>query len=243
MCLCLVLLLRLLVCALQVAQTEQASIQSAFRLVGSLAGMYAPLFFTNHCFDVKWTSWRVITYAFVGYGLHAVATVLFFCAYMMDRYIIYHSSNRVVADPRLELLEAASGSVNVGGLDYRRIDDYRREQNSNSGSNFDYRREFYARADRNYRVAGIFGNGGGSKGSNSNNGDQQRTTSRNARDLGAVAAARPRDAAQNRQQEQRARLSNSQGMRGGRRQQRQRQQPAQQQPLLSPVRSTHNSDL
>ena len=207
---------------------------------------YAPLFFTNYCFDVKWTSWRVITYAFVGYGLHAVATILFFCAYMMDRYIIYHSrTNRVIANPRLGPGDTATaaGVVNAAGLDYRRIEHYRRSVRADDDA-FDYRREFYMRADRNYRVAGIYGNGGvAHTASSDSNSSNTQTAARESylRDQGP--AARSRDAAQ-RQQEQRERLSNNAtGRRSGRRQQRQRPQQAQQQPLLSPVRSTQNSDL
>jgi hypothetical protein len=39
--------------SMQVSQTEQASIQAAFRLVSALSGMYAPLYFTNHYFNVR----------------------------------------------------------------------------------------------------------------------------------------------------------------------------------------------
>lgn len=63
--------------SMQVSQTEQASIQAAFRLISSLSGMYAPLYFTNHYFNVDWTGWQVITYAFVGYSLHTCKVVLY----------------------------------------------------------------------------------------------------------------------------------------------------------------------
>ena len=63
--------------SMQVSQTEQASIQAAFRLVSALSGMYAPLYFTNHYFNVDWTGWQVISYAFVGYGLHTGKVVLY----------------------------------------------------------------------------------------------------------------------------------------------------------------------
>ena len=62
---------------MQVSQTEQASIQAAFRLISSLSGMYAPLYFTNHYFNVDWTGWQVITFAFVGYSLHTAKVVLY----------------------------------------------------------------------------------------------------------------------------------------------------------------------
>lgn len=41
--------------SMQVSQTEQASVQSAARLAGALSSMYAPLYFTNHYFNVNWT--------------------------------------------------------------------------------------------------------------------------------------------------------------------------------------------
>ena len=63
--------------SMQVSQTEQASIQAAFRLISSLSGMYAPLYFTNHYFNVDWTSWQVISYAFVGYTLHTIKVFLY----------------------------------------------------------------------------------------------------------------------------------------------------------------------
>ena len=62
---------------MQVSQTEQASIQAAFRLISSLSGMYAPLYFTNHYFNVDWTGWQVISYAFIGYTLHTIKVVLY----------------------------------------------------------------------------------------------------------------------------------------------------------------------
>lgn len=62
---------------MQVSQTEQASIQAAFRLISSLSGMYAPLYFTNHYFNVDWTGWQVISYAFVGYTLHTIKVVIY----------------------------------------------------------------------------------------------------------------------------------------------------------------------
>ena len=88
-----------------------------------------------------------------------MATILFFGAYMMDRHIMYHTrTNRVVANPRLGP-GGTAGVVNDDGFDYHRIDDYRRSVQADDNA-FDYRREFYVRADRNYRVAGIYGNGG-----------------------------------------------------------------------------------
>eukprot|EP01043_Picozoa_sp_COSAG02_P048014 COSAG02_NODE_4668_length_5113_cov_5.806143_4_plen_170_part_00 len=63
--------------SMQVSQTEQASIQAAFRLISSLSGMYAPLYFTNHYFNVDWTGWQVISYAFVGYALHTGKVVIY----------------------------------------------------------------------------------------------------------------------------------------------------------------------
>ena len=62
---------------MQVSQTEQASIQAAFRLISSLSGMYAPLYFTNHYFNVDWTGWQVISFAFVGYALHTGKVVIY----------------------------------------------------------------------------------------------------------------------------------------------------------------------
>ena len=59
---------------------------------------------------------------------------------MMDRYIIYHNRPRVITP----VLSWEDLSVN----------DYRRGTNASSGMNFDYRREFYARAEQSYRVAG-----------------------------------------------------------------------------------------
>ena len=62
--------------SMQVKQTEQASVQAAFSLVGGLSAMYAPLFYTEHFFDVDATSWRVIRYAFVTYGIYVCTTIM-----------------------------------------------------------------------------------------------------------------------------------------------------------------------
>jgi len=67
----------------QVSQTEQASVQAAKNLVAALSSMYAPLYFTNHYFNTDWTGWKVISFAFFGYALTAVATIIFFLAYLM----------------------------------------------------------------------------------------------------------------------------------------------------------------
>ena len=119
--------------SMQVSQTEQASVQAAFHLVRSLSGMYAPLFFTNHFFNTSWTGWKVITFSFVGYGLHTAGLLLYILAYFMDRYITYHRTSRVVSAPSI-----ARGSA---------VADYRRRVNT-SRENFDYRREFYIRAEQ-----------------------------------------------------------------------------------------------
>jgi hypothetical protein len=214
--------------SMQVAQTEQASIQSAFNLVGGITGIYAPIFFYDHCFNTSWRSWRVITYAFVGYGLHAVATVLFFCAYMLDRYLIYHNSTRVITNPRFK-------RHTVGFDATHGVDDYRRDQNQFSGDNFDYRREFNARAEQNYRRAGIYGNG--SRGSNGTLGVRQ------VRDLGTGAAARSRDATHQQQQQQSQQGEIYQPSKSKRQSSRGSRMREQRRPLLSQVRGTTDNDL
>ena len=60
--------------AIQVKQTEQASIQAAFTLVGGVSGMYAPLYFTEHFYGSTRTGWAVIEFAFVGYAMFLVSS-------------------------------------------------------------------------------------------------------------------------------------------------------------------------
>jgi len=119
--------------SMQVSQTEQASVQAAFSLVRSLSGMYAPLFFTNHFFNTSWTSWRVITFSFVGYSVHAIGLFLYFLAYRLDRYLVYHSTARVVTAKPTATAQRLSGQ---------------------DATINDYRRAFYTRAETTYQVSG-----------------------------------------------------------------------------------------
>ena len=89
----------------------------------------APLYFTNHYYNNNWKSWRIITYAFVGYSLQALSTLIFFCAYLMDRYLMYHYAERTILNPRD--IQKQSRAAQMFGY----VED------------FDYRRDFYKRAE------------------------------------------------------------------------------------------------
>ena len=117
------------------------------------------------------SGWRVITFAFVGYGLHAIGLVLYILAFLMDRHILYHNTGRVV--------------TRRGERPTQSLNDYRRGTNRHAGQNFDYRREFYVRAEQNYR--------GGSSGARQARG--RGRAQGHVRDLGTGATARQREAA------------------------------------------------
>ena len=117
------------------------------------------------------SGWGVITFAFVGYGLHAIGLVLYILAFLMDRHILYHNTGRVV--------------TRRGERPTQSLNDYRRGTNRHAGQNFDYRREFYVRAEQNYR--------GGSSGARQARG--RGRAQGHVRDLGTGATARQREAA------------------------------------------------
>ena len=61
----------------QVHQSEQASVQGAFMVVGMLSSSLGARWFTAHYLDIDATSWNVIKFAFVGNTMMAISTVMF----------------------------------------------------------------------------------------------------------------------------------------------------------------------
>lgn len=61
----------------QVHQSEQASVQGAFMVVGMLSSSLGGLYFTDHYLDIDATSWNVIKFAIVGNTMMAISTVMF----------------------------------------------------------------------------------------------------------------------------------------------------------------------
>lgn len=82
--------------SMQVKQTEQASIQAAFNLVGSLSGMYAPLYFTKYYFDTSCEGWHCIRFAFFGYAIQFAASISYVIAWAVDRYLNAVNKSRFV---------------------------------------------------------------------------------------------------------------------------------------------------
>ena len=88
--------------SMQVKQEEQASVQAAFGLIGGVSAMGAPWIFTHYFFDTTARGWRVIRFAFAGYSLYAISTVLFIATYCVDR-----KRQRLITNPGLMLKRQA----------------------------------------------------------------------------------------------------------------------------------------